>query len=53
MDISFLAGDNRSAEQVQKKLRWHILYPRKKIAFKKYPVILKLEEMHGADINNA
>ena len=47
LSASFLAGDQRNAEQVKKKV------VKEEMSLKKYPAILKLEEMHGVDICNA
>ena len=53
LSASFLAGDQRTTEQVKKKFEVAYFVAKEEMAFKKYPSILKLEEMHGVDIGNA
>ena len=49
----FTAGDQRTAEQVKKKFEIAYFVAKEEITFKKYPTILKLEEMHGVDIGQS
>ena len=44
---SFTAGDQWTAEQVKKKFKVAYFVAKEEMAFKKYPAILKLVEMHG------
>ena len=53
LSASFLAGDQRTTEQVKKKFEVAYFVAKEEMAFKKYPSILKLEEMHGVEIGNA
>ena len=46
---SSTAGDQRTAEQVKKKFEVSYFVAKEEMVFKKYPAILKLEEMHGVD----
>ena len=45
LSASFLAGDQRTTEQVKKKFEVVYFVAKEEMAFKKYPSILKLEEM--------
>ena len=50
---SFTVGDQRTAEQVKKKFEVAYFVAKEEVAFKKYPAIVKLEELHGVDIGQS